>query len=148
MASSTSANSKQRPSGQAPDFAAIFTKLPRPYLLIDTHFLIVAQNDAHAIATRTQPSQTIGRALFEVFPDNPDDYSADGVSHLRASLLRVLNTRQPDRMEPQKYDVQRTIADGGGYETRYWSVLNVPILGSDGYVEWILNCPEELTESE
>lgn len=95
-------------------FAAIFEKLPRPYPVLDTHFNIVAQNGAHAAATRTTLTKTVDRSLFEVFLDNPDDYDADGVSKLRASHLRVLNTRQADHMEPQKYDVQRSVADGGG----------------------------------
>lgn len=127
-------------------FAAIFEKLPRPYLVLDTHFNIVAQNCAHAAVTGTTPNVTVGRPLFEVFPDNPDDYSADGVSKLRASLLCVLNTRQTHLMETQRYDVQKGVANGGGFETRYWRVTNVPILGDDGYVQWILNCPEDVTE--
>ena len=126
---------------------AVFELLPRPYLVLDTHFNIVAQNAEHAAATRTASTRTVGRALFEVFPDNPDDYDADGVSKLRSSLLRVLNTRQADLMDIQKYDVQRSVADGGGFETRYWCVLNLPVLGNDGYVQWILNCPEDVTEA-
>ena len=34
----------------------------------------------------------------------------------------------------------------GVFETRYWSVTNVPILGEDGYVRWILLRAEEMTE--
>jgi PAS domain-containing protein len=137
-----------RHSFDAPDFAAVFDKIPHPYLVIDTHFTIVAQNQAHAVAARTKPGAAVGRPLFEVFPDNPDDSGATGVSQLRESLLRVLNTRQPDQMEPQQYDVPLSPAEGGGFETRYWLVLNVPLLGSDGYVRWILNSPEDVTELE
>ena len=131
---------------EAPDFAAIFDSIPGRYLVLDSRFTIVAQNRAHAAATLTRSEETIGRALFEVFPDNPSDVGADGVSNLRASLLRVLKTRQPDQMEIQKYDVRQPLSDGGAFETRYWSVLNMPLLGDDGYVRWILNRAEDVTE--
>jgi PAS domain-containing protein len=129
-----------------PDFVEIFENLPGLYLILDARFTIVAQNRAHAAATLTRSHQTIGRPLFEVFPDNPAQIGSDGVSSLRASLLRVLKTRQPDQMDILKYDVQRAPEDGGQFETRYWSVLNTPILGPDGYVRWILNRAEDVTE--
>jgi PAS domain-containing protein len=138
--------SASRHSFERPDFAAAFELLPRPYLVLDTHFIIVAQNIAHAAVSLTESSETIGRLVFEVFPDNPENYSADGVSALQASLLRVLNSRLPDEMAVQRYDVRRSLSEGGNFESRYWRVLNVPILGKDGYVQWILNCPEDVTE--
>jgi PAS domain-containing protein len=134
------------PSSDLPDFSLVFDALPRSYLLIDTRFMIIAQNQAHATAVLMKRNVALGRLLFEVFPDNPEDYSADGVSHLRASLLRVIKTRQPDQMSVQKYDIQRLSRDGGNFETHYWRVLNVPILDQEGYVKWILNCPEDVTE--
>jgi hypothetical protein len=132
---------------EVPDFAAIFEKLPRPYLVMDSHFIVVAQNDAHAAVTKMKKGSAIGRQLFEVYPDNPEHYSADGVSHLRASILNVIKTRAPDEMALQQYDVQRPLAEGGGFEKHYWRVLNIPILDANGHVNWILNCPEDVTES-
>ena len=49
----------------------------------------------------------IGRPLFEVFPDNPDDPATEGVRNLKASLARVRRERRDDAMSVQKYDVQR-----------------------------------------
>jgi PAS domain-containing protein len=128
----------------APDFAAIFAKAPGLYLILDPSFTIVAVNDAYAKATMTQGVKIVGRLLFEVFPDNPGDSAADGVQNLRASLLTVLKTREPHRMEIQKYDIERRGI--GGFETRHWSSLNIPILGSDGYVKWIIHNIEDVTE--
>lgn len=129
-----------------PDFVEIFESLPGSYLVLDARFTIVAQNRAHAAATLTRSHDTVGRPLFDVFPDNPAKIGSDGVSSLRASLLRVLKTRQPDQMDILKFDVQHALEDGGRFETRYWSVLNTPILGADGYVRWILNRAEDVTE--
>ena len=131
-------------TGDRPDFAALFEKTPGLYLVLDTSFDIAAVNDAYCKATMTVRDDIVGRHLFEVFPDNPGDSSADGVQNLRASLLKVLKTREPDRMPIQKYDIERRGI--GGFEVRYWSPLNIPVLGPDGYVKWIIHNVEDVTE--
>lgn len=125
------------------DFVSIFEKSPRLCLILDPAFTIVAQNQAHAEATMTKPADTIGRSLFEVFPDNPNDSGADGLSHLRASLLNVLRTRAADTIPVLKFDIARP---DGGFEVRYWSVTNTPVLGPDGFVRWIINSVDDITE--
>jgi CheY-like chemotaxis protein len=47
-----------------------------------------------------------------VFPDNPDDPDATGVSNLRASLERVRRERAPDTMAVQQYDILTADANG------------------------------------
>ncbi len=86
----------------------------------------------------------VGRHLFEAFPDNPHQSGSDAVENFRASLLKVLKTRLPDRMRIQQYDVRRR--DSGAYEERYWSAVNIPVLGADGYVKWIIHSDEDVTE--
>jgi PAS domain S-box-containing protein len=126
----------------SPDFAAIFEKTPGLFLVIDTRFDIAAVTDAYCEATMTARDTIIGKPLFEVFPDNPQNSAADGVANLRASLLRVLKSREADRMAVQKYDIR----DGGAFVERYWSPLNIPVLGGDGYVRWIIHCVEDVTD--
>jgi PAS domain-containing protein len=128
------------------DFQSLFEKSPGRYLVLDPHFLIVAANDAYCAATMTRREEIVGRTLFEAFPDNPDGLRADGVSNLRSSLLNVLKTRQADAMAPQKHGVRKPASEGGGFEPRYWSPLNTPILGADGYVRWIIHSVEDITE--
>jgi PAS domain-containing protein len=128
------------------DFAAIFEKTPHMCLIIDTSFVIVAQNDAHASATMTRRDATVGRSVFDVFPDNPNDSNADGLSQLRASLLKVMKTCRPDALPDLRFDIARPISDGGGFEVRYWRVVNTPILGEDGFVRWIINSVDDITE--
>src|SRR5579862_4070142 len=120
------------------DYQKIFEQIPGLYLILSTDFVIVAQNDSHLRATNTSRSKTVGRSLFEVFPDNPNDSAADGLSHLRRSLLAVIKTRQPNELPVLKYDIQRPLEKGGGYETRYWRVVNTPVLDADGYVALII----------
>ena len=130
----------------APDFRALFEALPGFYLVLDPGFTIVAVSDAYCRITMTVREEIVGRHVFDVFPDNPADRGADGVSALRASLLNVLEHRRPDKMEILKWDIQRPPADGGGFEERYWSPFNTPVLGPDGYVRWIINSVEDVTE--
>lgn len=131
-------------TSDSPDFAALFAKTPGLYLVLDTSFEIVAVNDAYCEATMTVREEIVGRSLFQVFPDNPHDSAADGVQKLRSSLLKVLKTRAPDQMPVQKYDIERR--GSGGFEVRYWSPLNIPVLGADGYVKWIIHNVEDVTE--
>jgi GTP cyclohydrolase II len=126
-----------------PDFRALFQSVPGLYLVLTRGLLIVAASDAYLRATMTERQEIIGRHLFEVFPDNPDDPNATGVSNLRASLDRVLLYRRPDAMAVQKYDVRRP---DGGFEERYWSPLNTPVLNQIGEVEWIIHRVEDVTE--
>ena len=126
------------------EFEAVFNRTPHLYLILDPSFAIVAANDAYCAATMTERDAILGRSFFEVFPDNPGDYSADGVANLRASLLKVLKTRETDRMDVQKYDIRTR--DTGAFEQRYWSPVNVPVMGADGYVQWVIHSVEDVTE--
>lgn len=128
------------------DFQALFDAAPGIYLVLDAAFNMVAANEARLKATMTTREEIIGRNLFEVFPDNPDDPAADGVRNLRLSLERVLQTKQPDAMAVQKYDIPRPDAQGGGFEVRYWSPLNSPVLGENGELKYIIHRVEDVTD--
>jgi PAS domain-containing protein len=106
-----------------PDFRALFEAAPNLYLVLSPALIIVAVSDAYCRATLTERDDILGRHLFDVFPDNPDDPAATGVNNLRASLVRVLQFRRPDAMAVQKYDIRRPETEGGGFEERYWAPL-------------------------
>jgi two-component system, cell cycle sensor histidine kinase and response regulator CckA len=112
-----------------PDFRALFQAVPGLYLVLAPDLTIVAASDAYLRATLTERDNILGRGLFEVLPDNPDDPRATGVHNLRASLERVLRFRRPDAMAVQRYDVRRP---DGAFEEKYWSPLNSPVLSRDG----------------
>jgi PAS domain S-box-containing protein len=125
------------------DYKAVFDNSPSLIFVVDPGFKIVAQNRAHAVASLSTGKEIVGKHLFEAFPDNPGHSGADGTSELRASLLRVLKTRQPDQMPIVRYDVQGA---SGPFHARWWQVVNTPILGEDGYVRWIIHRAEDVTE--
>jgi len=130
------------------DFRALFQSVPGLYLVLtaDDPYTIVAVSDAYLRATMTQRDAIVGRGLFDVFPDNPSDPEATGTRNLRASLERVRAHRKPDTMAVQKYDIRRPAAEGGGFEERFWSPVNAPMLTPDGTLTHIIHRVEDVTE--
>ena len=128
------------------DFRALFESVPDRYLVLAPNLMIVAVSEAYLQATLTKRGEILGRHLFEVFPNNPDDPSATGVSNLRASLDRVPQHRAPDTMAVQKYDICRPESEGGGFEERYWSPVNSPVLETNGEVAYIIHRVEDVTD--
>ena len=127
----------------AVNFHQLFDAAPDQYMVLSPALNIVAATDAYLKATLVQRANVIGRSLFDVFPDNPDDPSADGVRNLRLSLQHVLRHRTANTMAVQKYDVRNA---EGIFEERFWSVVNVPILDQAGEVCLIIHRAEDVTE--
>jgi PAS domain S-box-containing protein len=128
------------------NFRTLFESAPGLYLVLTPELQIVAVSDAYLRATMTTREAIIGRHLFDVFPDNPDDPTATGVRNLSASLNRVLRDRVADTMAVQKYDIRRPQSEGGAFEERYWSPHNSPVFGDDGAVACIIHRVEDVTE--
>ncbi len=122
---------------------SLFESLPGLYLILTPGFEIVGASDAYLQATMTRREDIIGRNLFEVFPDNPEDPAASGVTNLRHSLNRVLRTGAADTMAIQKYDVRRP---DGVFEERFWSPVNAPVLNEKRSVDYIVHRVEDVTE--
>jgi PAS domain S-box-containing protein len=130
-----------------PDFKSLFEALPGLYLVLDPELAIVAASDAYLDATLTRRADIVGRHIFDVFPDNPDAPSADrAVPKALASFNRVLQTGKQDIQEVQRHDVRKSASEGGGFEVRYWSPVNSPVLNADGSVAYIIHRVENVTD--
>ena len=129
------------------DYRRLFDLVPGINVLLAADspgFTMLAVSDDRLAATLTTREETIGRSLFELFPDaNPENPDADGVSNLRASLETVLRTGAPHRMAMQRYDLRRP---DGTWEVRYWAAENLPIPGPDGEIRFILHHVADVTE--
>jgi signal transduction histidine kinase len=128
------------------DFRAMFESSPDVLLVLlpdAPRFTMVAATEARLAATHTTREDTLGRGLFELFPDNPDDPQADGTRSLRASLDRVLESRAADTMAVQKYDIR---GPDGTFQRKFWSPRNIPVLSPTGEVLYILHRVEDVTE--
>ncbi|MGC0334465.1 serine phosphatase RsbU (regulator of sigma subunit) [Streptomyces sp. SAI-170] len=127
------------------DYAAVFAALPSPCLVLGTDLVIADANPAFCEVTGRSRGELIGQYLFDAFTDNPADPEADGVATLKASLHRVLSSGQADHMGLQKYDIP--IADDPEvFKERWWTAINVPVLGPDGQVAWIIHRSEDMTD--
>ncbi len=128
------------------DYRLIFESLPGLYLILFPDLRIAAVSDSYLKATNTKRDEILGRGIFDVFPDNPSDPNADGVGNLYTSLSFVLKEKIPNTMAVQKYDVRRPESEGGGFEEKYWSPMNSPILNEKREVIFIVHRVEEVTE--
>ena len=123
---------------------AVFEAAPHGYLILDPGFNIIDVNQQYLDLTGTRRKDLVGVAMFEAFPDNPDDPTADGVRNLRASLETARSTARPHAMAVQKYDIPRR-GPGGGFEERYWKPLNTPVL-REGKVVALIHHVRDVTE--
>jgi len=125
------------------ELKSLFESLPGLYLVFTPDLTIVAASDAYLKATLTTRDGILGRRLFDVFPDNPDDPGTKAVANLQASIDRVLKNAASDTMAIAKHDVRR--ADGS-FEEHYWSPVNSPMFGDGRQIKYIVHRVEEVTD--
>jgi serine phosphatase RsbU (regulator of sigma subunit) len=127
------------------DYAAVFQALPGMVALLTPELVYADANEEFLRVAGRKREQVVGRHLFEVFPDNPNNPSSNGMRNLEASLHRVLATGERDAMALQRYDVEAHDRPGE-WEERYWSPVNAPVYGPDGSVVLLVHRVEEVTE--
>ncbi|WP_030209775.1 PP2C family protein-serine/threonine phosphatase [Streptomyces sp. NRRL S-87] len=132
-------------SEPAIDYRAVFHALPGMVALLTPELVYSDANDDFVTNSGRPREGLIGRYLFDVFPDNPNDPSASGATNLAASLRRVLASGERDTMALQRYDVESADRPGE-WEERYWSPINAPVLDSEGRVVLLIHRVEEVTE--
>ncbi len=128
------------------DYRRLFESVPGIYLVLAPDLTIVAATNAQLLATMTNRNEVLGRPVFDVFPDNPDDPAANGVANVSESFARVLREGVTDSMGVQKFDIRKPLAAGGQFEERYWSLVNSPVFDDHGRVVNIILRAEDVTE--
>jgi signal transduction histidine kinase/ActR/RegA family two-component response regulator len=142
MAQSAGTGTFEQQAQPAPDFQAILGTVPRSYLVLTPELEIVAVSDAFP-GTGAGPAQLIGKNVFDAFSEHAEP---DAMVALRASLERVRRLKVADAMAVQQHPVTLPAADGGGSEIRYWSAINVPVLGLDDRLAYIVHRVEDVTD--
>jgi signal transduction histidine kinase len=136
----------ERDNGTGPDYLRLFEAAPALYLVLTDKLIIANASDSYLAATKTRREDIIGKHVWEVFPENPEEVAANGTSNIGASFERVLKLKAEDPVAVQKFDIPKPDAEGGGYEVRYWSIVNSPVLDDAGNVIYIINRVEDVTE--
>jgi len=125
------------------ELSVLFESLPGLYLVLTPNLKIVSASDAYLKATMTTREGIVGRDIFEVFPDNPNDPGTSAVSYMRASIGRVLQNATSDIMAITRHDIRRP---DGIFEVRYWNPINAPMFGVDREIKYIVHRVEDVTE--
>lgn len=125
------------------DYQLLFQKSSGLHLILTTDLTIVAVSDAYLDATLTKHEKILGKNLFEVFPDNPDDPISNSTANLKRSLDYVINNKMTHVMEIQKYDVRD---ESGKFIVKFWSPVNKPLLNNAGEIDYIIHQVEDVTD--
>ncbi|WAZ19153.1 SpoIIE family protein phosphatase [Streptomyces cinnabarinus] len=127
------------------DYAAVFHALPGMVALLTPDLVYVDANDDFLrLAGRTR-EQVLGRYIFDVFPENPNEPAAAGMRETRESMERALATGERDTMALLRYDIEDPHRPGQ-WQEHYWSPVNAPVLGPDGRAVLIVHRVEEVTD--
>ncbi|MBD1394219.1 sensor histidine kinase [Mucilaginibacter glaciei] len=127
---------------------AIIRQLPGNYLILlpdAPRFTIVEVSGQYNLTTLTKREDIIGKGVFEVFSDNPNDPDADGVKNLSASLQAVIETGESQEMHVQKW----AVATPGTTEftDKYWLPVNKPVI-IGGKTAYIIHAVLDMTENQ
>ncbi|SDJ46365.1 PAS domain-containing sensor histidine kinase [Natronorubrum texcoconense] len=126
-------------------FRRLFENVPGNYLIVQPEdYEIVAVSDAYLDATMTDRTEIMGKTLFEIFPNNPDD-PAEGAGNLRESLDRVAETGDADTMPVTHYPIPDRESDSNEFEERWWSPVNSPVFDTTGELDYIVHSVEDIT---
>lgn len=127
------------------DYAAVFRALPGMVALLTPDLVYADANDDFVRLTGRSREELVGRYIFDVFPENPNDPAAAGMRETEASMLRTVATGERDTMALLRYDIEDPDRPGH-WQEHFWSPVNAPVLGLDGQVELIAHRVEEVTE--
>lgn len=125
-------------------FQTLFEAAPSKFAVLRMDdFQIVSVSQAYLDAAMVRREDIVGKTLFDAFPDDPADPSAEGVRNVRATLERVKESGVTTVTALQRYPVRRP---DGEFEERYWSAVNTPVKGPKGELAFILHRVEDVTE--
>ena len=109
-------------------------------------FTIAEVNEAYLKATQSKREDLVGRGIFEAFPDNEADPTADGVKNLSQSLDTVIKTNLKHKMNVQRYDIP--VRGTTEFEVKYWEPENIPLFDEESKLHLILHCAIDITEKK
>lgn len=128
------------------DLIQIFRLSPAPILLLypdSPAFTIALVNQAYLDATRITEAELIGKAVFSAFPINPELKDIDHTRDMKESLEFVLLHKVSHKMPLQQFDIPSP--ETGKFQEKYWESENIPVMGQDQEIRYIMHCVEDVT---
>ncbi|MGZ5247730.1 MAG: PAS domain-containing sensor histidine kinase, partial [Flavitalea sp.] len=129
------------------DYKNIFNELPGVYLILlpDSPAFTIAELNESRIKVTLGARSSIGKPLFDVYTDNPQNPLASGVTNLRSSLETVIATKKPHIMDVQRYDIFNT--ETSNFDLKYWKPINIPVLDEENNIRYIIHVVEDITKT-
>ncbi|MDO7848431.1 PAS domain-containing protein [Hymenobacter sp. M29] len=128
----------------ASDLSSVFSALPSTCVLLSPEFIVEAASESYLAVSGKSRAELIGRYLFDVFPDNPNDPAAHSVADVRAALAQVVATGQPNELPVQLYALADP-ANPGQFIEHYWQSRNTPVHDEQGRVTHIIQTVVNIT---
>ena len=129
-------------------YKALFEQSSAMLLLMDKDFTVMAASDSYLKVTKTIRDEITGKNIFDIFPDNPNDITADGARKMRASFNRVIKNKKEDTPAILKYNIPKPQSEGGGFEVNYWRTVVSPMFDANHKLKYIIQRSEDVTENE
>lgn len=125
-------------------FRLLFETLPGRVVVVRPEapgYPVVAVTDRYLESVHKSREELVGKGLFDVFPDGPDEAHRQTIQRLRDSFARIVATGESDRISTAlRYDVEAT-------RERHWSLNSKPVLDpASGAVLYILHEVEDVTD--
>jgi PAS domain S-box-containing protein len=128
------------------DFLHLFETLPGLYVVLNPELKVIAVTDEYLRATFARREDLMGRYLFDIFPDNPEDGGSHSSKDVKGSLEKVFATGQPDELPLIKYDVRQPKESGGGFTEKHWRLVTFPGFDAGRKVTHVIHRVEDVTE--
>lgn len=129
-------------------FQDILEWLPGLYCILSTEFKIIAVSNQYLDATILKREEIIGKLIFDIFPDKKSSTLPNAEDNLKSSFNRVIQTKLPDKMMMQQYDIKlKRFEEGNDYfEILFWQPYNSPVLDDNGNLLYIIHHVENITK--
>jgi PAS domain S-box-containing protein len=128
------------------DFRVLFESAPGCNLILTPDLSIAAVSDEYLRVTLTRREEVIGRQLFDVFPEGPNDREGGGPLGTCEAIRRVLAEKRRQVLPVQRHPSGRPGWQGYDFEERYWSHAYAPVLDDQGRVTHVMHHVEDVTD--
>lgn len=132
------------PDSMSIELERLFRSAPHAYLLVSPELRVLDVNACYVDILCTSRDDVIGQPFVDLIPRLLHDPTGDVASELRASLERVRQVQQPDRLNVRRYELRGTRTS----EPRPLRLSNTPLLDEIGSLTSILHSVEDCTDLE